>query len=214
MKIRRLVVVALVASFAACSTSGLDGAGGAGGNGSAGGSGGFAGQVDTDAAGGVGGAVPGGPIADLSCVQKLFDDCGAFSGCQTTDDFPRRTCYAGGQTVETTYSDDCDAGASGSCPTRTTTTTFRNASGGTCFTVESVCLAREACEVEHLTWKNANGEVVATGQASYFTGVQARCEDGGDECSVLGAITPGSGSLNTGCTRTFPPAPCTAGTCP
>jgi hypothetical protein len=217
---QRLLVVAFIGCFLACSKGNDEGgAGGSAGQVEIGGAGGSAGHVDdtggiggqsgTGNVGGSGGGVPG----ELSCVHKLFTDCGGLNFCQVNASAPQHYCFAGGPTADVART-ECKWPPSIPAEDEThTVVTVRNASGGLCFTIESVCYCSSACEITRVTWKNASGEVVATG-VNDGPHVEAKCElDSAETCRV-DAPGPGGFVGDSSCIPTFPPPTCTTGTCP
>jgi hypothetical protein len=94
--------------------------------------------------------------------------------------------------VEVESVGSCDAGGGGiggSSSNPKTMVTVRNADGSVCYTREYTCMCNHACEDNWQTWRNAQGEVVADGQANTTRSIV--CRDGSGSGSVT-CFTPGA----------------------
>ncbi len=149
---------------------------------------------------GAGGAGASGVLALPGCVRDLAASCPTTGACTSTA-ARDSVCFAGGTRAVTTGS-ACNAT---DAPVVTAVTT---PAGAACYTFERVLHRGMACENGTLTWKNASGQVVATGSfggGSFGAQVSISCAAGGETSECKGPE----------CSRAlpFPTDACTEGTC-
>lgn len=132
---------------------------GAGGAGTGGTEQGGAGQ------GGASAGMNGGNTKLPGCLQELFDSCPAGACTYQNDDQGKADhyCYGNGVTGSYTFNHICMKEGDAHFE-------VRKADGSLCYTVDTAGVSNlQACEHGSLTWKDASGQVVATG--SFSSGV-------------------------------------------
>lgn len=129
-----------------------------------------------------------------SCVLDLAAACAPAGAC-TTNVAHDNWCFANGVTASYT----------GNSCTSSTGSTLRvnGADGALCFTFESKANAGMACESGTFLWRNADGQIVATGGGGGL-GLTVTCAASGEKASCSGA---GCGA------STFDVSACVEGTC-
>jgi hypothetical protein len=194
------------------------GRGGAPGRGGASGSGGAAGGGSTAGRGGSIGATLELP----DCLRALLCACAPEGKCVEEASGPdaSNVCFETGVRASLGY-----MAGSGSCPHGDLYVHVPKANGTLCYRYEAYTATSTACEVTQHTWKDAAGNVVASGTSSSSlsgritqitcatTGVTASC---GEPVSVSPADSCcGVSRFGTAaCTAGVPNALCTSGSCP
>lgn len=179
MNWRRVVLVVVMSLPVGCG-GGLsqqpDGGGGAGGTT------GIAGTTGSAGAPGVAGTTGTGGVAGQSvpsCLQELMAACPTDTcvGSGPVGDAGSAQCFASGARSQSEPSQTCP-----NAPTRldlNTLVTVTKADGSLCYTVDHCCMDIHACEYMGFTWKDAAGDVVATG-ASDAEGYRVTCAATGE----------------------------------
>ena len=137
-----------------------------------------------------------GGTGRLGCLGKLLDGCISTDACRVSVPGQFPACYSDGTIVDFQVSNGCTGDGVGRA-------TVTRPDGSVCYTVENAI--GYFCESETLTWKNASGQVVATGS---FSGDSAKvtCADGTPETICTGT---------EGCLGSFWYRPkCQQGACP
>lgn len=185
-----------------CSTTGRGGMGGSAGRGGAGGS------------TGMGGTTGAAQLELPDCVKNLVAPCATSGACKVEAidaGAAKNTCYASGVQVSQSgvvYS---------SGPTTVKTFSVTKADGSPCYSLETSLIGGE---VYRYVWKDAAGEVVATGSDDRFTNPTntITCANGGQtrtchspSINPTGACCTLNEFGNATCSNSIP---CPAGTCP
>jgi hypothetical protein len=162
--------------------------------------------------GGSGGGGAGGSVATTwappSCLGDLFAACPMDGECHYAAGVGLEYCFASGTSVDYVTSHTC-----GASDVTSDKYTVNKSDGSLCYTFEAVW--HPSCEfVAQWSWKNAAGEVVATGSGDWGQGTHAgvQCAAGGASVTCSGGSCPFSGL--TGALGPFGPTTCSAGTCP
>jgi hypothetical protein len=158
-------------------------------------------------AGGTGGATAKSPP---SCLRDLVAACPLEASCQSVagaSGATERACYASGETVAVSYAGTCTIS---SPDLYRQVFEVRKADGSPCYSFETACYCGGFCEDSTWTWRNAAGDIVATGSSDITGGDEVICAGTRETCQLGGLGSPSF----TGSCRPPPPAVgCTAGSC-
>ena len=194
-------------------TSGGSSAGTSGGS-SGGSTGGSSGGSTGGSSAGIGGRPP-----MPSCLADLIAPCplgGACTFSRNASGNGDRYCYASGTKFSVVANSTCSA------PTNSmATSTVRKPDGSICYTVETIWYYNSACEAGTITWKDAQGQVVATAATNIsMTTVTCTGESAGTTCSVAWPTSIGCLDWPDGVVRGAPQddrggprSDCNEGTC-
>ena len=64
------------------------------------------------------------------------------------------------------------------------------ADGALCYSFETACYCGGFCENSTWTWRNAAGQIVATGTSDFNVGDKVVCADSGETCQLGGLGSP------------------------
>jgi len=183
------------------------------------GRGGMGGGTGGTAAGGTGGGrggTGGYSTADLelpACVKNLVAACatgGTCTSAETDGGTVSDLCFASG--VRATFS-----GQIGGTSSSPRTVRVTKADGSPCYSLETALIGGE---LYRYTWKDAAGEVVATGTNTPFEtpSFKIMCADGSETKTCHSPVTSPTGACCTlsdlGNATCVSPVSCTAGSCP
>ena len=184
--------------------------------------GGTAGGTGGGTAGGTGGGNAGGtggtPALLLPCLTNLLASCEPQGACTSSSDagVTAAICFESG--VRVTYSKVSKTGA---CAGFSNVTVVTKADGSPCYSFESYFDSGMACEGERYTWRDAAGQLVASGVRNPYDNPSTRVLCTGGVASTchnpapLGASTPCCGITNLGTSQCmYASQQCTAGSCP
>ena len=219
----------------ACSTGSPKGS--AGGNGG-GGQSGDGGGTNADAGGGQSGGdggISASPLTLPGCLSDLLSACPLATPCvHSTSDAGELTnyCFAAPATdasagAHATVTSMLNVGGNGDCGAHFTLATVAKADGSPCYSFELHEPVENDCTAHTWIWKDASGQIVATGivQRGVYVGQPAYTNIAGITCAAGGAQTsckdPTSGVCcgvsvlgSVECPDGVNVPACTAGVCP
>lgn len=173
---------------------------------------GAGGAAGSGGSGGTGGVTP---LQVPDCVANLLAPCPTTGACMyEPTDAGTSWCFDSGVKIAWSVVPDARVCAGGGI----TVAQIFKPDGSACYSFESYLDGVAACEAWSYRWKDANGQVVATGLATIpqpqltitcTSGSSARCTGAAAECCGVGPDgTPAcTGGMQTGVT-------CNVGTCP
>ncbi len=116
-------------------------------------------------------------------------------------------CYASGETVAVSYFGTCSMN---SPDLYRRVFEVRKPDGSPCYSFETACYCSGYCESSTWTWRNAAGDIVATGSSGIAGGDEVICAGTSETCQLGGLGAP---SFTGSCLPTPPVVGCSAGGC-